>query len=106
MDLLAPNLGLVTGGPVFDRMEVDGIYDLTLKFVRDSDVSNPDGVGLRDRTARAAWTAVGSGAGAPPDAGHRPHRAPQRELNRASRPQALTRYCDRRGSIWSRMAVL
>ena len=63
MDLLARNLGNQAGRPVFDRNGVDGLFDLTLKYVRGQDTTNPDGatfitalreqLGLRLETGRA-----------------------------------------------------
>jgi uncharacterized protein (TIGR03435 family) len=42
LDVLARNLGLRAGRPVFDRTGLEGYYDLTLKFSRDQDAANPD----------------------------------------------------------------
>ncbi len=41
LDLLARNLGIRAGRPVFDRTGIDGYYDFTLKYSRDQD-PNPD----------------------------------------------------------------
>jgi uncharacterized protein (TIGR03435 family) len=63
MDLLARNLGAVAGLPVFDRTGVEGLFDLTLKYVRDQNTTNADGatfvtalreqLGLRLESGRA-----------------------------------------------------